>query len=75
MTIEAMRERQGRNAILGERAAIAILHEGLAASTWREKHPQAWKDLCEYEFDIAGSVEKTLNRCRMISARQEQNHE
>lgn len=66
MTIEAMRKRHEKNAKLGERAANDILDYGLADSTWKELYPEAYKDLLTYRSDIAGSIEKTLNRSRLV---------
>ena len=63
--MKEMRERQERNALLGTRASANIFAD-LAASTFAEEHPIAYMELRKYKEDIAGTIEKTLNRARCL---------
>ena len=45
---------------IAEEVVKEILDEGLADSTFRECHPEAYKDLLEYRADLEGSVVAVL---------------
>lgn len=45
---------------LYQKIVYRILDVGLADSTWRELHPQAYEDLLEYRVDMEDDVFKTL---------------
>lgn len=64
--IDEMQKRYEHNATLGTRASVEIF-SALAKSTFAEKHPLAYLELRHFKNDIAGSVEKVLNRSRFQS--------
>jgi hypothetical protein len=50
---------------LAVRAVNEILDKGLSDSTFSEKFPTAYQELCHYRADMAGSIEKVLVRSRV----------
>lgn len=48
---------------VAERVITEILDKGLADSTWRTEHPEAYDNLVKYyRPDLEGSVERVLKR-------------
>lgn len=43
-----------------------LLHNGLAQSTWRETHPDAYMDLLTYKADMVADAAKLLQRLKIV---------
>ena len=54
------------NKTVAKKIVKRILDEGLANSTFRDKHPDAYLELIEYRVDLEADVVAILNRFRRV---------
>lgn len=50
------------HAKVAKKAVERILDTGLAESTFREKHPKAYKELLHYRADLEADIVKVVKR-------------